>query len=49
MVMVLFAHEEEEAISFGPLYERANVSCEMVLAESERRADTNANTIDMRE
>jgi len=27
MVMVLLAQEEEEAISFGPLYERANVSC----------------------
>ncbi|HEX6478002.1 MAG TPA: hypothetical protein VF043_04090 [Ktedonobacteraceae bacterium] len=24
----------EEAISFGPLIERANVSCEMVLAEN---------------
>ena len=22
-----FAHEQEEAISFGPLYERADVSC----------------------
>ena len=39
----------EEAISFGPLYERANVSCESVLAESERRAETNANTLDGRE
>jgi len=27
MVMVLLAQEEEEAISFGPFIERANVSC----------------------
>ena len=23
----ILAHEQEEAISFGPLYERADVSC----------------------
>ncbi|WP_338247873.1 hypothetical protein [Dictyobacter halimunensis] len=26
-ILVILAHEQEEAISFGPLYERANVSC----------------------
>ena len=26
-ILAILAHEPEEAISFGPLYERANVSC----------------------
>ncbi|HJT56939.1 MAG TPA: hypothetical protein VJ761_10615 [Ktedonobacteraceae bacterium] len=29
-MLAILAHEQEEAISFGPLYEQANVSCEMV-------------------
>jgi hypothetical protein len=29
-ILALLAQEQEEAISFGPLYERANVSCSMV-------------------
>jgi hypothetical protein len=46
-ILAILAHEQEEAISVEPLIERANVSCEIVLVESERRADTNANTIDV--
>ncbi len=26
-ILAILAHEQEEAISFGPLIERANVSC----------------------
>jgi len=26
-ILAILAHEQEEAISFGPLYERADVSC----------------------
>jgi len=26
-ILAILVHEQEEAISFGPLYERANVSC----------------------
>jgi len=26
-ILAILAHEQEEASSFGPLYERANVSC----------------------
>jgi hypothetical protein len=29
-ILTILAQEQEEAISFGPLYERANVSCSMV-------------------
>ncbi len=37
------------AASDGPLIEQANVSCEIVFAESERRADINAYTTDVKE
>ena len=33
-ILAILAHEQEEAISLGPLYERANVSCSIVLIES---------------
>jgi hypothetical protein len=26
-ILALLAHEQEEVISFGPLYERTNVNC----------------------
>jgi hypothetical protein len=29
-ILAILAQEQEEAISCGPLYERANVSCEIV-------------------